>query len=118
MTVLSPLPIVYPMLPDIGMPRVLMDVLPLVCNVLGQLLMSTAYMEQWVFWIGVNVFSLAMWGNTLANDPGSSYAHIYLVKYGFYLINSINGLRNWLILSRRQSEPEAIPEASAETPSR
>ena len=79
---------------------VVLDVLPLVCDILGQLLMSTAYMEQWVCWIGVNVFSLAMWGNAMAKDPDSSYALIYIIKYAFYLLNSVNGLRNWLILSK------------------
>ena len=78
---------------------VVLDVLPLMCNILGQVLMSTAYMEQWIFWIGVNVFSIAMWGNTLARDPGSSYALIYIIKYSFYLLNGLNGMRNWLRLS-------------------
>lgn len=79
---------------------VVLDVLPLMCNIIGQLLMSTAYMEQWIFWIGVNVFSITMWSVTLHGDPGSSYALIYIIKYSFYLLNSLNGLRNWLYLSR------------------
>lgn len=79
---------------------VVLDVLPLMCNILGQLLMSTAYMEQWIFWIGVNIFSIVMWCFTLKNDPGSSYAVIYIIKYGFYLLNSFNGLRRWIALSR------------------
>ena len=79
---------------------VVLDVLPLLCNIIGQLLMSWAYMEQWIFWIGVNVFSMAMWGKTLHDDPDSSYALIYLIKYSFYLINAFNGFRNWLKLSR------------------
>ena len=79
---------------------VVLDVLPLLCNILGQLLMSWAYMEQWIFWIGVNIFSMAMWGKTLHDDPGSSYALIYFIKYCFYLLNAANGLRNWIILSR------------------
>lgn len=79
---------------------VVLDVLPLICNIIGQLLMSTAYMEQWIFWIGVNVFSITMWAVTLKGDPGSSYALIYIIKYSFYLLNSLNGLRNWLRLSR------------------
>lgn len=83
---------------------VVLDVLPLMCNIIGQLLMSTAYMEQWFFWIGVNVFSIVMWSNTLANDPGSSYALIYIIKYSFYLLNAFNGLRNWLILSKPGSQ--------------
>lgn len=80
---------------------VLADAFSTVCNIFGQLLMSTAYMEQWVFWIGVNVASVAMWAFTLAFDGGDSYAMIYLVKYAFYLLNSLNGLRIWLALSRR-----------------
>ena len=69
---------------------VVLDVIPLVCNIIGQLLMSTAYMEQWIFWMAVNVFSIALWLNS-----DQSFAPVYIVKYSFYLINSINGLRIW-----------------------
>lgn len=78
---------------------VVLDVLPLMCNILGQLLMSTAYMEQWFFWIGVNIFSILMWVHSLRNSP-DSFAAIYIVKYSFYLINSLNGLRIWMKLSK------------------
>ena len=74
---------------------VVLDVIPLVCNIIGQLLMSTAYMEQWVFWMVVNVFSIALWINS-----DQSFAPVYIVKYSFYLINSINGLRIWNRLSK------------------
>ena len=80
------------------------DAISVVCNVIGQLLMSTAYMEQWYFWIGVNISSIVMWSITLAGDPGSSYALIYIIKYSFYLINSFNGLRIWLKTSRAGEE--------------
>ena len=76
---------------------VILDVIPLVCNVIGQLLMSTAYMEQWIFWIAVNIFSIALWINS-----DQSFAPVYIVKYTFYLINSFNGLRIWYNLSREQ----------------
>ena len=79
---------------------ILSDALSTVCNIFGQLLMSTAFMEQWIFWIGVNIASVVMWSLTLASSPQDSYALIYLVKYSFYLLNSINGLRIWLALSR------------------
>ena len=79
---------------------VLMDAFSMICNLLGQYLLSTAYMEQWFFWIGVNVASVAMWVLTLRQDPSSAYAVIYIVKYSFYFINSLNGLRIWLRLSR------------------
>ena len=76
------------------------DAVSVVCNIIGQLLMSTAYMEQWFFWIGVNISSIIMWSVTLASAPDSSYALIYIIKYSFYLINAINGLRIWLHLAK------------------
>lgn len=79
---------------------VLMDALSMMCNLIGQYLLSTAYMEQWFFWIGVNIASVLMWVLTLRQSPDSSYALVYVVKYSFYLLNSLNGLRIWLNLSR------------------
>ena len=79
---------------------VLMDAFSMMCNILGQYLMSTAYRDQWYFWIGVNVATVIMWGLTLRHDPSSAYATIYIVKYGFYLLNSFNGLRIWNRLSK------------------
>lgn len=81
---------------------VFMDAFSMMCNLIGQYLLSTAYMDQWYFWIGVNVSTIIMWVLTLRQDPGSAYATIYIVKYSFYLLNSFNGLRIWLNLSRQQ----------------
>ncbi|MBO4263238.1 MAG: nicotinamide mononucleotide transporter [Bacteroidales bacterium] len=78
----------------------LFDALSVVCNVIGQFLMSTAYMEQWIFWIGVNIASILMWSLTLAAHPGDSFALVYIIKYAFYLLNGCNGLRIWLRDSR------------------
>ena len=82
---------------------VAMDAFSMMCNIIGQYLLSTAYMEQWYFWIGVNVSTIIMWVLTLRQEPGSSYALIYVVKYSFYLLNSLNGLRIWLNLSRPET---------------
>ena len=82
---------------------VFLDAFSMMCNIIGQYLLSTAYMEQWIFWIAVNVSTILMWVFTLRQDPDSAFAHIYIVKYAFYLLNSLNGLRIWLKLSR----PEA-----------
>lgn len=83
---------------------VFMDAFSTVCNIIGQLLMSTAYMEQWVFWIGVNVASVVMWIATFSGSSDSDFAFIYVVKYAFYLLNSLNGLRIWLKLSSQRVE--------------
>lgn len=82
---------------------ILMDAFSTMCNILGQLLMSTAYMEQWYFWIGVNISSVIMWAISLAHSS-DSYALIYLIKYSFYLLNSLNGLRIWWQLSKPSTE--------------
>ncbi len=81
---------------------VMMDAFSMMCNILGQYLLSTAYMDQWFFWIGVNVSTILMWVLTLRQNPDSAFADIYIVKYSFYLLNSLNGLRIWLNLSRAE----------------
>ena len=79
---------------------VFLDAFSMMCNILGQYLLSTAYMEQWFFWIAVNVSTILMWVFTLRQNPDTAFASIYIVKYSFYLLNSLNGLRIWLKLSR------------------
>lgn len=79
---------------------ILMDAISMVCNLIGQFLLSTAYMEQWVFWIIVNVSSTLMWVITF-KEQGDTYSAIYAVKYFFYLLNSLNGLRIWIGLSKK-----------------
>ncbi len=95
---------------------VVLDVLPLMCNIIGQALMSTAYMEQWIFWIGVNIFSITMWAVTLHGNADSSYALIYIIKYSFYLLNSLNGLRNWLRLSGPSLNSRSMTESPSTNP--
>ena len=78
------------------------DAFSMMCNILGQYLLSTAYMEQWYFWILVNVSTIIMWVLTIRQEPDSAFASIYIVKYSFYLLNSLNGLRIWYNLSRKE----------------
>lgn len=84
---------------------VLFDAVSMMCNLIGQFLMTLAYMEQWVFWIGVNVFTIAMWAVSL-DGAADSYALVLMVKYIFFLLNSLNGLRIWLALSRKDEPLE------------
>ncbi len=80
-------------------PLILFDALVFVLNILGQVLMSLAYMEQWFIWILVNVFSVMLWSDKALSSPDSSYTIVMVIKYSFYLLNSLNGLRIWLNLS-------------------
>lgn len=79
---------------------ILFDALVLVLNILGQVLMSLAFMEQWVAWILVNIFSICLWGGKALSSPDSSYTVVMVIKYIFYFLNSLNGLRIWYGLSR------------------
>lgn len=83
---------------------ILFDALVFVLNVLGQVLMSFAYMEQWIVWISVNVFSICLWAGKAASSPDASYTVVMVIKYSFYLLNSLNGLRIWSELSREKGE--------------
>lgn len=78
---------------------VVFDAVSMMCNLIGQLLMTFAYMEQWIFWIGVNVFTIAMWFVSL-KESADSYAIVLMVKYIFFFLNSLNGLRIWINLSK------------------
>lgn len=69
-------------------------------NIAGQILMSLAFYEQWYLWILVNISSIFLWGGTMLSSAASSYTVVMFIKYCFYLVNSLNGLRIWLKLSK------------------
>ena len=83
--------------------KVLLDATVMTLNIAGQVLLSFAFMEQWFIWILVNISSISLWAVALANGTGSGNAAVMLIKYIFYLLNSLNGLRIWLNLSRKAS---------------
>jgi nicotinamide mononucleotide transporter len=60
--------------------------------------MALAFMEQWALWIITNVISVAMWSICVAR--GEAHAGVMVIMWVFYLLNSINGLRVWLKLSK------------------
>lgn len=89
---------------EINRQQVFFDAAVFTFNIAGQILMSLAYMEQWVVWNLVNVSSICLWGSTMVSSEASSYTVVMFIKYCFYLLNSINGLRIWINLSRTPSE--------------
>ena len=88
---------------SVSKPKVLLDATVMTLNIAGQVLLSFAFMEQWFIWILVNISSISLWAVALANGTGSGNAAVMLIKYVFYLLNSLNGLRIWLNLSRKAS---------------
>ena len=95
---------------DINRFQLFFDAAVFTFNIAGQILLSFAYMEQWILWNLVNVSSICLWGSTMLASAASSYTVVMFIKYCFYLLNSINGLRIWLKLSRPGSV-EAAPAA-------
>lgn len=69
-----------------------------VLSIVAQALMAMAFMEQWVLWILTNVISVVMWIIFVAQ--GKPHAALMVIMWSFYLLNSINGLRVWLNLSK------------------
>lgn len=86
--------------------KILLDATVVVLNIIGQVLLSFAYTDQWYIWNLVNVLSIMLWTNRLLSTQATSYTVVMIIKYAFYLLNSINGLRIWLKLSRSE-EPAA-----------
>ena len=86
--------------------KVLLDSVVMTLNIAGQVLLSFAFMEQWYIWILVNISSISLWAVALLGGTGSGNAAVMLIKYIFYLMNSLNGLRIWLGLSKRVASPD------------
>ena len=90
-------------LDSVDKPKILLDAVVMILNIAGQVLMSLAFMEQWYIWILVNISSISLWTVAVMSGVGSGNAAVMLIKYIFYLLNSLNGLRIWLSLSRESA---------------
>ena len=88
---------------EINRTQVFFDAAVFTFNIAGQILMSLAYFEQWIVWNLVNIFSILLWGSTMLSSDASSYTVVMFIKYCFYLLNSLNGLRIWYRLSRPET---------------
>ena len=81
-----------------GDPQPFKDSATTVLSIIAQALMALAFMEQWVLWIITNVISVVMWSICVAR--GEAHAAVMVIMWVFYLLNSLNGFRVWLKLSR------------------
>ena len=83
----------------IGDPQPFKDSTTTVLSIIAQALMALAFMEQWVLWIITNIVSVVMWCVCVAR--GDAHAGVMVIMWVFYLMNSVNGLRVWLALSKK-----------------
>lgn len=81
-----------------GDPQPFKDSTTTILSIVAQALMALAFMEQWALSIITNIVSVAMW--TVCVARGEAHAGVMLIMWIFYLLNSINGLRVWLKLSK------------------
>ncbi len=81
-----------------GDPQPFKDSTTTVLSIVAQALMALAFMEQWALWIITNVVSVVMW--CICVSRGDAHAGVMVIMWIFYLLNSINGLRVWLRLSK------------------
>lgn len=81
-----------------GDPQPFKDSATTVLSIVAQALMALAFMEQWALWIVTNIISGIMWCICVAR--GDAHAGVMVIMWVFYLLNSLNGLRVWLRLSR------------------
>ncbi len=79
-------------------PQPIKDATITVLSILAQALMAMAFLEQWALWIVVNLLSVITWSILAFN--GEPNAALMVAMWAFYLINSINGMRVWLKLSK------------------
>lgn len=82
-----------------GDPQPFKDSTTTVLSIVAQAMMALAFMEQWALWIITNIISVAMW--VICVVRGEAHAAVMVIMWVFYLLNSVNGLRVWLKLSRK-----------------
>lgn len=86
----------------LGDPQPFKDSTTTVLSIVAQALMALAFMEQWVLWIITNVVSVIMW--VICMTRGEAHAAVMVIMWSFYLLNSINGLRVWIALSKADKD--------------
>ncbi len=79
-------------------PQPFKDSATTVLSIIAQALMALAFMEQWALWIITNIISVVMWSICVVR--GDAHAGLMVIMWVFYLLNSLNGMRVWLKLSK------------------
>lgn len=82
--------------------KILLDAIVMAANIGGQVLMSLAFVEQWYLWLLVDVAAVWLWIVAYLAPGHPASALVMTIKYSFYLLNVLNGIRIWLKLSRKE----------------
>lgn len=76
----------------IGGGRPYIDATSTILSVFAQYLMMKRYVEQWVLWIIIDIFTIALWLFAFLSNSGNISM---LVMWSAFLVNAIYGLINW-----------------------
>ena len=72
-----------------------LDALTTVLSIVTAYISTKAYVEQWYFWLIINIIYIFMWGMS-----DSEFTFMVVAKYAVYLINSFYGIYMWHKLSK------------------
>src|SRR5690606_26178752 len=92
------------LLQTIGGRSVGLDSATNVLSITAQILMLKRFAEQWLFWILVNILSIALWVITLDSTGGNDYTLV--VMWTAFLFNSMYGYYNWRKMAKKQGLEE------------
>lgn len=73
--------------------------------IIGQILMTFAFWEQWFFWLAGNVLNVVLWAVVMAQ--GEMLGGLMLIKYSMYTLNSINGILIWHRGAKKEGKVES-----------
>ena len=83
----------------VGSDASMLDSTVTVLSIIAQLLMTFAFVDQWILWNIANIVDVVIWTYFLME--GKPHAALMLVMWMCYLLNSLNGYRIWNNLSRK-----------------
>ena len=84
----------------VGSDASMLDSAVTVLSIIAQILMTFAFMDQWILWNIANLVDVVIW--TVFLTEGKPHASLMLVMWICYLLNSINGFRIWNNLSKTE----------------
>lgn len=76
------------------------DSVTVIFSIVGQLLMTWRFVEQWVAWLCINIFNAVWWAVILLPQHGEM---ILVVMWVLKIINALYGWYNWKQLGKKQS---------------
>ena len=94
------------LLEALGGSMTMLDGTTTVLSIFATVLMALRYSEQWLFWIIVDVLTVALW--IFAGDP------VMIVMWAAYLINAFYGYLMWLNKSGRKVPLKRLLDRAAE----